>query len=142
MFVSKYEVYAQYHPAEGGIYLHGLSLEDSEEFATDDAVYAMLEEMFYKELEYYDIPKSSVERTEKDWGYKLSVGNEEVSIVFVCDHKKPLTDNLHYDEDYGDCEDYWSWVEVEENSPYEDCFCYKYVPETVKGIHARVPYYC
>ena len=142
MFVSKYEVYTQYHPAEGGIYLHGLSLEESEEFCTDGAVLQTLRTQFYKEVDYYGIPRDSIRVEHKEWGDIFRASDEGVSIIFVYDFKSELVSNYHYDEDYGECEDYSSYVEVEENSPYQDRFCYKYVPESTKGIHERVPFYC
>lgn len=142
MFITKYERYAQYDPAEGGIYIHGLSREETEEVRGEQEAKDMLKELFYKELEHYGIDANEVDVTEMDWGTRYTAGDEEVSIRFYLDNGDLVSDRCTDESDGTEYEDYHSWVEVEENSPYVDCFCYKYIPESEEGIHERPAIYC
>lgn len=141
MFVTKYDIYSEYHPAEGGIYLTGRSVMDSEEVGTEANALNFLRGMFHKEMQEWGIPASAVNKDKHDWGTVFTASNEDVIISFFCSHEPMLGERSTDEYGFGH-EDYESYVSVVEKSRYVDRFRYEYVPESEKGLHEHPAFYC
>ena len=141
MFITKYERYEEWHPAEGGCTLTGYTAEKSYDVNSTDTVQGKLYFLFCEACRDFGVKEEDI-RTERDeWGFKKLVGTEDVTIRLILDYKSPVIDEDSYVDDDGFTHEYYnSWLEVEENDRYGRYA--KYIPETEKGIHERPAIYC
>lgn len=142
IYVTEYQYYEQWHPAEGGIWLGGREPLETKEFTDKQQVFDYLEKCFKEACEYFDIEESAIVTETKDYGYIKKAETESYFIFLKIDKELPLFENF-YEDDYGyENEEYHSYVYVEPRSKYHPEESFSFKPESKKGLHARIPMYC
>ena len=137
MFITTYQVYHRWHPAEGGCMLRGNEIAESVEFNNEADARDYLKKVFSENCEYFKFEDEDIIVEQTEWGVRHSVDKDGVRMVLVLKEDKPLTEDYHVD-DYGDeYEDYNSYIIYRDE---EDEF--EVYPETVKGIHKEYAEYC
>lgn len=139
MFITKYERYEEWHPAEGGCTLTGYTAEKSYEVTEQEANWKLYQ-LFRDACRDFDVKEYDIEETHNEWGFVKKVSTEDVTIKLVFDREGIIDEDSYVDEDGFTHEYYNSWLEVEEND--RDGRYVKYIPETEKGIHAHPAIYC
>lgn len=140
MFITKYERYEEWHPAEGGCTLTGYTAEKSYE-VTEQGANWKLYQLFCDACRDFDVKEEDIRTERTEWGRKKLVSTEDVTIRLILEYKSPVIDEDSYVDDEGFTHEYYnSWLEVEEN----DCDgrYVKYIPETEKGLHEHPAIYC
>lgn len=141
-YVSEYQYYETWHPAEGGIWLGGKELLKSAEFTNKQEALEYLKNKFEAACTCFNITEDQILTDIKDYGYIKTIDNAEVVICFVYNESECLFENYSEDEDTGrEFEDYNSWLSVEpKDSGSKER--YSYIPESKEGLHAYIPLYC
>ena len=139
MFITKYERYEEWHPAEGGCTLTGYTAEKSYE-VTEHGANWKLYQLFCDACRDFDVKQDDITETYTEWGFVKKVSTEDVTIKLVFDREGIIDEDSYVDEDGFTHEYYNSWLEVEEND--RDGRYVKYIPETEQGLHAHPAIYC
>lgn len=138
MFITRYDSYKTWHPAEGGIMLTGKSMEESIEVNSKEEAFKVLEEKFTSALKEFDIPYTDCITIVRDNGFTKEASSDEVTIRLSI-NRDILFENYYEDE---------------EGFANETCKCYliidsiyndgliRYYAESEQGLHARPAYYC
>lgn len=139
MFITKYERYEQYHPAEGGCTLTGYTAIKSYEVTAQEANWKLYK-LFLDACRDFDVKRYDIEEERGEWGFVKRVSTEDITIKLVIDTTCLIDEDSYVDDDGFTHEYYNSWLEVEENDRYGRYA--KYIPETKKDIHERPAIYC
>jgi len=142
-YVTEYERYKEWHPAEGGCILNGRKVIKSYEEADASRALSRLLSIFYSACDWFGegTKFEKMHTKETEWGFIKSYDDKEIGvhILLVYDKVNPLCAN-HEEQDDGPIpEDYSSFVLIHDNGLDYHSEIY---PETKIGIHERPAIYC
>ena len=143
-YISEYERYTTYHPAEGGIYISGLSHVDSAEYNSTKVAFLALMRIFKEALANLGITAENVVKNENGI---ITYKKDEYFVV--CDYSGFKTGVLYehegeYDESDGEpLEECKAYVSIYKDARYVDEIERTvYMVESEKGIHEKPAIYC
>lgn len=142
IFITTYQKYRSWHPAEGGIWLTSMEMNSSEKVEGEVNAKLALEKAFNIACKQYGIDPTTIDRTPNvdNNGYHKNAHNDYVSIFLYINNEEPVVSGIQEDNWGETYEHYESWLDIDEKD--EDGNCYSVIPESEKGFHTRYPVYC
>ena len=143
LFITEYEIYKEWHPAEGGCILEGRKVVKSYEEADTSRALSRLLSIFYSACDWFGegIKFDKIKTEETVWGFTKSYVDKEIGvhILLVYDKYGYLCSNYVERDDGSISEDYSSFVLIHDNGLDYHSEIY---PETRMGLHTQYAEYC